>query len=277
MPITHHPPDDTVLRYATGTLPEAPAIVIATHLSFCPECRHRMETFEMLGGSLLDGVPPAKLSPDALSATLARLDAETGRLGEGDTGAEADAMGAGKDGKASGLGGGNGGSGSSNGVGGDSAFSRGATQTPVRAAASPVRPIAPAAHQQRPDLPSGMDWPQTLRHYDIPRWRFLVPGVKWTALSLPGPEAGQLLLLRGAAGTKLPSHGHEGSEYTCVLTGSFSDSNGIYTAGDLIEASEDLDHQPIVSPDAECVCLIAIEGHLRLHGLARLLQPFLRL
>jgi putative transcriptional regulator len=51
----------------------------------------------------------------------------------------------------------------------------------------------------------------------------------------------------------------------------------VYKAGDLIEATEDHDHQPIVGPDAECVCLIAIDGHLRLHGLARLLQPFLGL
>jgi putative transcriptional regulator len=221
MPITHHPPDDTVLRYANGTLPEAPAIVVATHLSFCPACRHRMETYEMLGGSMLEAVPPAKLSPDALSATLAKLDAGTGN-GGGGTG----------------------------------------TGTTV-------------ARRERPELPSGMDWPQPLLHYDIPAWRFVMPGVKWAALSLPGPEAGQLLVVRGMPGAKLPSHGHDGTEYTCVLAGSFSDSNGTYTAGDLIEATEDHDHQPIVGPEAECVCVIAIEGHLRLHGLARLLQPFL--
>jgi putative transcriptional regulator len=230
MPITHHPPDDTVLRYANGTLPEAPAIVVATHLSFCPGCRQRMEAYEMLGGSMLESVPPAALSADALSATLARLDAVTG-VGVVGT----------------------------NGLG----VGSGLTKAPER--------------RQRPDLPSGMDWPQPLRHYDIPGWRFVLPGVKWTALSLAGPEAGQLLLVRGVAGAKLPAHGHDGTEYTCVLTGSFSDSNGTYTIGDLIEASEDHDHQPIVSPDAECVCLIAIEGHLRLHGLARLLQPFLGL
>jgi putative transcriptional regulator len=221
--ITHHPPDDTVLRYANGTLPEAPAIVVATHLSFCPACRHRMETYEMLGGSVLDEVAPSKLSADALTATLAKLDAGAGA-----------------------------------------------------AAAAGVRP-APATSRQRPDLPSGMDWPQPLRHYDISGWRFVLPGVKWTALPLTGAESGQLLLVRGIPGAKLPSHGHDGTEYTCVLTGSFSDSAGTYTVGDLIEASEDHDHQPIVTPDAECVCLIAIDGHLRLHGLARLLQPFLGL
>jgi putative transcriptional regulator len=222
MPITHHPPDDTVLRYANGALPEGPAIVVATHLSFCPECRHRMQTYEMLGGSLLEDAAPANLSADALSATLAKLDA---------TRPEA------------------------------------------------VRLDATTAQRpQRPDLPSGMAWPQPLLHYDIPAWRFVVPGVKWTKLSLTGPMSdGQLLLVHGVPGAKLPSHGHEGTEYTCVLTGSFSDSDGTYARGDLIEATEDHDHQPIVGPEAECVCLIALEGHLRLHGLARLLQPFLGL
>lgn len=234
IPITHHPPDDTVLRYANGTLPEAPAIVVATHLSFCPACRHRMEAYEMLGGSMLETAPPSPLSADALSATLAKLEAATG-------------------------------AGTANGVG--TASSAGT--------ASGEQPAATGASMERPDLPSGLEWPRPLRHYAIPRWRTLLPGVKWTALTFAGPEAGQLLVVRGVPGAKLPSHGHDGTEYTCVLTGSFSDSNGTYTVGDLVEASEDHDHQPIVGDDAECVCVIAIEGHLRLHGLARLLQPFL--
>lgn len=244
MPITHHPPDDTVLRYANGTLPEAPAIIVATHLSFCPACRHRMETYEMLGGSMLEAVPPATLSANALSVTLAKLDAASG-----DAGAGANA-GSTVDGAAKAV--------APNGVG------SGVTQRPEGHHA-----------RQRPDLPSGMDWPQPLLHYDIPAWRFVMPGVKWSALSFASPEAGQFLVVRGAPGAKLPSHGHDGTEYTCVLTGSFSDSTGTYTVGDLIEATEDHDHQPIVGPEAECVCVIAIEGHLRLHGIARLLQPFL--
>lgn len=218
MPITHHPPDDTVLRYANGTLPEAPAVVVATHLSFCPACRHRMEAYEALGGSMLESVTPAALSPDALAATLAKLDSATGA---GTVSAE--------------------------------------------------RP----ARVDRPDLPTGMEWPAPLRHYALPRWRVVLPGVKWTQVSFAGPEAGQLLVVHGMPGAKLPSHGHDGTEYTCVLTGSFSDSSGIYAAGDLIEVSEDHEHQPIVGSEAECVCVIAIDGHLRLHGLSRLLQPFL--
>jgi putative transcriptional regulator len=220
MTITHHPPDDTVLRYANGTLPEAPAVVVVTHLSFCPVCRQRMEAYEMLGGAMLENVAPASLSPGALSATLARLDATTA---------------------------GNGGV------------------------------IQPAGQRRRPDLPSGLAWPKALSHYDIPNWRFVMPGVKWTSPSFAGPDAGQLLVIHGMPGAKLPSHGHDGTEYTCVLTGSFSDAKGTYAAGDLIEASEDDDHQPIVGAEAECVCVIAIEGHLRLHGLGRLLQPFLGL
>jgi putative transcriptional regulator len=231
MTITHHPPDDTVLRYANGTLHEAPAIVVATHLSFCPACRHRMETYEMLGGSMLENVAPASLSPDALSATLAKLDALDAR--DASNGGDSGSSGSG--------------SGAVNG------------------------------ELQRPDLPDGMEWPRPLRHYALPRWRVALPGVKWTAPSFAGADAGQLLIVHGMPGAKLPSHGHDGTEYTCVLTGSFSDSHGTYRAGDLIEASEDHDHQPIVGDEAECVCVIAIDGHLRLHGIARLLQPFLRL
>jgi putative transcriptional regulator len=278
MPIMHHPPDDTVLRYANGTLPEAPAIVVATHLSFCPDCRVRMQTYEMLGGSMLETVPPASLSPDALSATLARLDGLNAPTGTAGT-----AMSSGRGREDLAGPGGRAGSADDAGTAGPSDIApRGRAVAACGrngARADTHVPLTAARRQprERPDLPAGMDWPQVLTHYDIPAWRFVMPGVKWTALSLAGPEAGQLLVVRGAPGAKLPSHGHDGTEYTCVLTGSFSDSTGTYTVGDLIEATEDHDHQPLVGSEAECVCVIAIEGHLRLHGLARLLQPFLGL
>ena len=39
----HHPSETTLLAYAAGTLPEALAMVTATHLSSAPACRHRLD------------------------------------------------------------------------------------------------------------------------------------------------------------------------------------------------------------------------------------------
>ena len=41
MTIQHHLPDDLLLTYAAANLAEAWSLVVATHLSLCPECRRR--------------------------------------------------------------------------------------------------------------------------------------------------------------------------------------------------------------------------------------------
>jgi putative transcriptional regulator len=72
--IVHHPSDPTVLAYAAGTLPEALAIVVGTHLGLCPVCRRTRDALEAIGGVLLDDLPPAALSDNALDRVLARVD-----------------------------------------------------------------------------------------------------------------------------------------------------------------------------------------------------------
>jgi predicted ChrR family anti-sigma factor len=74
MTITRHPTDETLLRYAAGTLPEGPALVVAVHLALCGICQRQIRTCETLGGALIESLPPATLSADALAATLAKLD-----------------------------------------------------------------------------------------------------------------------------------------------------------------------------------------------------------
>jgi putative transcriptional regulator len=63
-----------LLEYATGTLREAQALAVATHLAYCPACRRQAERLDELGGVLLDTLPPEPLPSDALSALIARLD-----------------------------------------------------------------------------------------------------------------------------------------------------------------------------------------------------------
>jgi putative transcriptional regulator len=72
---THHPAEDTLLRYVAGTLPSGHALVVATHLPFCPRCRESVRLCEAVGGVLLAATPHVELSSDALTRTLTRLDA----------------------------------------------------------------------------------------------------------------------------------------------------------------------------------------------------------
>ncbi len=70
----HHPSDQTLLRFAAGTLPAGPSLVVAAHLSGCPFCQRRVATFEAVGGEMLIRTEPQALSTRALQQTLARLD-----------------------------------------------------------------------------------------------------------------------------------------------------------------------------------------------------------
>jgi putative transcriptional regulator len=72
--IRHHPSEPTLTAYAAGTLPQALAIVTATHIARCPQCQAILATIEATGGVLLDELPPVSLSPDALDRLLARAD-----------------------------------------------------------------------------------------------------------------------------------------------------------------------------------------------------------
>ena len=75
MTIQHHPDDDLLLAHAAGRLASGPAILIASHLELCPQCRSRTAELETIGGALLEELSPEALAPDALARTLAAIDA----------------------------------------------------------------------------------------------------------------------------------------------------------------------------------------------------------
>ena len=75
MSISHHPSEETLAAFAAGQLDEARALVVASHVSLCPECRESLRHFEAVGGAMLAGSDPAAMPGDALARTLAVLDA----------------------------------------------------------------------------------------------------------------------------------------------------------------------------------------------------------
>lgn len=70
----HHPSDSLLIAYGAGSLTEGLALVVASHLSLCTECRRKAQQVDALGGSLLEEMTPSALSADALDSVLSRLD-----------------------------------------------------------------------------------------------------------------------------------------------------------------------------------------------------------
>jgi putative transcriptional regulator len=71
----HHIPAEILLDYAAGTLPESWSLVVACHLSLCPECRRDLQAAEAMGGAML----AAESVPPDLESLLQRLGPQDGR------------------------------------------------------------------------------------------------------------------------------------------------------------------------------------------------------
>jgi len=74
MTASHHPSEDLLLSYASGSLDESSSILVATHLALCPSCRSAVSLAEDLGGELFDEIEPVAMSNDSLNSVLSFLE-----------------------------------------------------------------------------------------------------------------------------------------------------------------------------------------------------------
>ncbi|MEP0073506.1 MAG: ChrR family anti-sigma-E factor [Marinomonas sp.] len=112
--------------------------------------------------------------------------------------------------------------------------------------------------------------------YEELNWMRLSPSFKIATLHNEKGGA-QIALTRVKAGSHMPHHAHTGEEITLVLEGAFSDESGVYRKGDFISRDASHKHKPIVTKDAECICLTVLDAPIEFTGwLARLLNPIIR-
>jgi putative transcriptional regulator len=111
--------------------------------------------------------------------------------------------------------------------------------------------------------------PAALRRYvgmsmeSVP-WRTILPGMK--EYRVEQSEAGEVKLFWIKAGRKMPHHTHEGSEFTLILQGGFTDIGGHYGVGDIAIADDEVDHRPVADSDVDCICFAVTDAPLRLTG-----------
>jgi putative transcriptional regulator len=139
-----------------------------------------------------------------------------------------------------------------------------------RPSTTDVAPIVP-----EPEVPG---LPKFLRRYRFGSWKWIAPSVHLRSVMLPHASETRVFLLKSGPGTKMLQHTHTGIELTCVLSGAFRQGGAHYGPGDFDLGDDTIDHRPVVEPGQDCICLVAMQGELRLKGMVgRLMQPFIRL
>jgi putative transcriptional regulator len=142
---------------------------------------------------------------------------------------------------------------------------------PAQAAKHPVL-SAQATLDDVPGLPA------FVRRYAAEPWKWIAPRVHLRPIRLSHANNTRVFLLKSGPGTKMLEHTHTGFEMTCVLSGSFTHEGGRFGPGDFDLGDETMDHQVLVDPGMDCICLVAMQGDLRLNGIiGRLMQPFVRM
>jgi len=206
MSVQHHPSDETMARFAAGTLSAGAQLVVASHIEGCSHCRAGIATYEAVGGALLEGSDETALRPDCLANVWSMIERDE--------------------------------------------------------TASVLRKRAILTSPHRPD---GIVLPRALDRCDVGPWRWLGHGIRLSRVKVPGEPDANLILLRVSPNHPLPEHGHTGTEFTQVLTGSLIDGTLKLMPGDIMEADQDLQHQPYAGPECDCISLAAVDGKLKIN------------
>lgn len=67
-------PDELLLDYAAGALPDGPALAVSIHLALDPASRRAVDRLQAVGGALLDGEPAAEFDEFAVERALGAID-----------------------------------------------------------------------------------------------------------------------------------------------------------------------------------------------------------
>jgi len=142
-------------------------------------------------------------------------------------------------------------------------------------------PLEPALGASSPSKRPSRHIPRAIRSF-VPddfsalKWSLTTASSR-TCLLFKDELGAAVSLLRIKPGGKISHHKHMGDEYTLILSGSFSDEDGIYKTGDFMLRNDQHQHTPVATKDAECICLTVQEAPLQFTGrLWRMLNPFIR-
>ena len=85
MKITHHPQPESLMSCSAGSMPEAFAAIMSSHMALCPECRKDLALMEDIGVALFDKIDATPVLGDAPVMALRASEADRGDTDDGQT------------------------------------------------------------------------------------------------------------------------------------------------------------------------------------------------
>lgn len=238
--ITNHPTPEMLSDYTAGALRLSHALCVATHLDHCHSCRQAVSRLEALGAHYFTSSTDRGNNSEALDAIKASLFKQLAQTDEQD-----------------------------NNVGMTDvlAMKPDTRQKPLQKSTGTKNKL------YRVPRSLGQFIDTDYEHLD---WTPISPSIKLAVLCRD-KDGSQIALTRVKAGGKMPHHSHTGDEITVVLEGAFSDEQGLYKKGDMVCRGASHKHTPLVTNDAECICLAVLDSPIQFTGFfTRLLNPFVR-
>jgi putative transcriptional regulator len=71
--ITHHPDDNLLTEYSSGSLANALGVIVCAHLQTCPHCRKRVEQLNKLGAAILNQSVAEAVQPESFDQLMTRI------------------------------------------------------------------------------------------------------------------------------------------------------------------------------------------------------------
>lgn len=108
------------------------------------------------------------------------------------------------------------------------------------------------------------------------KWKKFYPGITFIDLPLECKQS-KAKLIKVMPGKQAPAHEHNSLEITLLLDGGMHEDDNHYTVGDLVVHEAGTKHSPQACPKRGCVCLTVSEQPMKLTGIAKLLNPIVRM
>ncbi len=67
----YHPDDEWLTGYASGAVNEQTSVLVATHLTYCPQCREEVARQEEIAGAMLDALEPEDAAAEICAREIA--------------------------------------------------------------------------------------------------------------------------------------------------------------------------------------------------------------